>query len=79
MGDAQVADDYGQPEECILKGDSEYELGGAYIVRLPCGDPKVYLRWVRHMSASPHLADIQGRCEWGHSVPSTLNMYVTAC
>lgn len=39
-----MADDYGQPEECILKGDPDYELGGAYIVRLPCGDPNVYLR-----------------------------------
>ena len=39
---AQVAKDYGEPEECLLEGDGE--LGGAYIVRLPCGDSSDYLR-----------------------------------
>lgn len=33
---------YSQPEECLLAGDAE--LGGAYIVRLPCGDSNDYLR-----------------------------------
>ena len=37
-----MSPEYGQPEECILKGDGE--MGGAYIVRLPAGDPKTYLR-----------------------------------
>lgn len=38
----QVSPEYGQAEECILKGDGD--MGGAFIVRLPAGDPKVYLR-----------------------------------
>lgn len=38
----QVSPEYGQAEECILKGDGE--MGGAFIVRLPAGDSKVYLR-----------------------------------
>lgn len=33
---------YGQPEECLVKGRGE--LGGAYIVRLPCGPPETYVR-----------------------------------
>jgi hypothetical protein len=37
-----VSPDYGVEEECILKGDGE--MGGAYIVRVPAGDSKVYLR-----------------------------------
>lgn len=37
----QVAEEYGEAEECILKTDGEY--GGAYIVRLAAGDPKVYI------------------------------------
>ena len=39
---AQVSPDYGVEEECILKGDGE--MGGAYIVRVPAGDSKIYLR-----------------------------------
>jgi hypothetical protein len=41
-GDAQVDKSYSQPEECLLGGDGD--LGGAYIVRLPCGDSNDYLR-----------------------------------
>jgi sucrose-phosphate synthase len=33
---------YGQEEECLVKGRGE--LGGAYIVRLPCGPPQQYVR-----------------------------------
>ncbi len=33
---------YGEPEECLVKGRGE--LGGAYIVRLPCGPPETYVR-----------------------------------
>lgn len=40
--DPAVDASYGEPVECILP--SEGKLGGAYIVRLPCGDPNVYLR-----------------------------------
>ena len=39
---AQVDKSYSQPEECLLGGDGD--LGGAYIVRLPCGDSNDYLR-----------------------------------
>ena len=38
----QVDKSYSQPEECLLGGDGD--LGGAYIVRLPCGDSNDYLR-----------------------------------
>lgn len=40
--DPTVDSSYGQPEECLVPGEGE--LGGAYIVRLPCGNPKKYLR-----------------------------------
>jgi hypothetical protein len=42
--DTQVDQSYSQPEECLLGGDGD--LGGAYIVRLPCGDSNDYLRCV---------------------------------
>ena len=41
--DPKVSPDYGQAEECIFKAE-EGDLGGAYIVRLPCGPRHVYLR-----------------------------------
>lgn len=41
--DPKVDSSYGEPEECILQ--SEGKLGGAYIVRLPCGSSEVYLRY----------------------------------
>ena len=43
--DPKVAKSYGQEEECILKPeDAENDLGGAYIVRLPCGPVDQYIR-----------------------------------
>ena len=43
--DPKVAKDYGQAEECILKPEgAENDLGGAYIVRLPCGPVEQYVR-----------------------------------
>ena len=43
--DPKVAKDYGQAEECILKPeDAENDLGGAFIVRLPCGPVDQYIR-----------------------------------
>ena len=41
--DPQVDKEYGEAEECLYSG-SLGGLGGAYIVRLPCGKPKEYLR-----------------------------------
>jgi sucrose-phosphate synthase len=32
---------YGEPEECLVKGRGS--LGGAFIVRLPCGPPTKYV------------------------------------
>ena len=40
--DPKVDKSYGEPVECLMR--SEGELGGAYIVRLPCGPQDVYLR-----------------------------------
>lgn len=40
--DPAVDASYGEPEECLVKGRGE--LGGAYIVRLPCGPPEQYVR-----------------------------------
>lgn len=42
IADPRVDSSYGEPEECLLSTTGS--LGGAYIVRLPCGDPDVYLR-----------------------------------
>ena len=35
--------EYGQPEECLYRSE-QAGLGGAYIIRLPCGKPKEYIR-----------------------------------
>lgn len=44
--DPKVAKDYGREEECILKPEgAENDLGGAYIVRLPCGPVDQYIRY----------------------------------
>lgn len=55
---------YGQEEECLVKGRGE--LGGAYIVRLPCGPTHQVMlgaeggamQWVggRLLRGSTHLA-----------------------
>lgn len=42
--DPAVDSSYGEPEEVLWKAPEEKGLGGAYIVRLPCGPPKTYLR-----------------------------------
>lgn len=68
--DPKVAKDYGEAEECILE-DPDYQLGGAYIVRLPCGDPKVYLRkeklWPHTRefadAAIQHCTDMRGQLQ----------------
>ena len=39
--DPKVDSDYGEPEECIAKGRGE--LGGSYIIRLPCGPTNQYI------------------------------------
>lgn len=41
--DGSVAEDYGRVEERLSEDDGEGTLGGAYIVRVPAGDPAVYL------------------------------------
>lgn len=41
--DTKVDSEYGQSEECLFQSE-EGSLGGAYIVRLPCGRPNEYLR-----------------------------------
>jgi sucrose-phosphate synthase len=43
VADPSVSEDYSRPEE-LLSEARVGELGGAYIVRLPAGDPNVYLR-----------------------------------
>lgn len=40
--DPKVDSSYGEAEECLSKGRGE--LGGAYIVRLPCGPTEKYIR-----------------------------------
>ena len=40
--DPKVDEDYGREEECLAKGMGE--MGGAYIVRLPCGPVNKYVR-----------------------------------
>lgn len=39
--DQKVDSDYGQEEECLVKGRGD--LGGAYIVRIPCGPTNKYI------------------------------------
>ncbi len=44
--DPSVDATYGEPEEVLWKAPDDRGLGGAYIIRLPCGPPKTYLRCV---------------------------------
>ena len=39
-----VSESYGQQAEYLLEGEAPDNGGGAYIIRLPAGDPQVYLR-----------------------------------
>jgi hypothetical protein len=58
---SQVDKSYSQPEECLLGGDGD--LGGAYIVRLPCGDSNDYLRCVRALQGGlGGLGQSMARC-----------------
>lgn len=41
--DPQVDPEYGVEEECISRGGPTKDLGGAYIVRLPCGPVDKYI------------------------------------
>lgn len=74
--DPRVDSDYGQEEECLAKGSGD--LGGAYIVRLPCGPTNEYiakeLLWPHVREFADHsiahiqktlqmLADSGRRCE----------------
>ncbi len=43
--DPSVDASYGEPKESIWKAPDDPGMGGAYIVRLPCGPPKTYLRY----------------------------------
>ena len=42
--DPLVDESYGLREEYLLEGDAPDNGGGAYIIRLPAGDPSIYLR-----------------------------------
>ena len=44
IADPAVDPDYGKPEEALWRAPGEAGLGGAHIVRLPCGPPRTYLR-----------------------------------
>lgn len=54
--DPMVDASYGEPEECLATGQGE--LGGAYIVRLPCGPPDKY---VRKELLWPHVREFADR------------------
>lgn len=57
--DPKVAKEYGQEEECILKPEgAENDLGGAYIVRLPCGPVDQY---IRKEKLWPHVREFADR------------------
>ena len=42
--DPQVDKEYGQAEECLFRPEGGGSLGGAYIIRLPCGKSEEYTR-----------------------------------
>ncbi len=44
VADPAVSPDYSVQEEPLLIGGGSGSSSGAFIVRLPCGDPNVYLR-----------------------------------
>jgi hypothetical protein len=44
--DPKVDKSYSVPEECLVPAGSDGGLGGAYIVRLPCGPRHEYIRCV---------------------------------
>ena len=44
IADPAVDAEYGKPEEVLWRAPGEAGLGGAHIVRLPCGPPRTYLR-----------------------------------
>ena len=44
IADPAVDKTYAEPKEVLWRAPNETGLGGAHIVRLPCGPPKTYLR-----------------------------------
>lgn len=54
--DPSIASDYGEAEECLSKGRSG--LGGAYIVRLPCGPTEQY---IQKEQLWPHVREFADR------------------
>ncbi len=44
VADPKVDSSYGRPEDIIEPHASGSPLGGCHLIRLPCGDPKIYLR-----------------------------------
>ncbi len=78
--DPKVNKSYGQEEECILKPEgAENDLGGAYIVRLPCGPVDQYIRYSQHLCSSTYASGlfwvVLMLCKAGQNSDS----YVTAC
>jgi sucrose-phosphate synthase len=76
--DPRVDPEYGVEEECISREGREKDLGGAYIVRLPCGPVHKYVhkealwphvrefadRGIAHVSRTLNaMADVGKRCE----------------
>lgn len=45
IDDPKVDKSYAVPEECLVPPGSDGGMGGAYIVRLPCGPRHEYIRW----------------------------------
>ncbi|KAK9919093.1 hypothetical protein WJX75_009336 [Coccomyxa subellipsoidea] len=56
--DPAVDPTYGEPEEVLWKAPDDHGMGGAYIVRLPCGPPKTYLRKEKLW---PHIREFADR------------------
>lgn len=59
--DPSVDPSYGEPEESIWKAPDDPGMGGAYIVRLPCGPPKTYLRYCTSLSVWDYSPKIRAR------------------
>eukprot|EP00884_Botryococcus_braunii_P004374 jgi/Botrbrau1/13938/Bobra.0193s0005.1 len=57
IDDPKVDKSYAVPEECLLPAGSDGGMGGAYIVRLPCG-PREY---IRKEKLWPHIREFADR------------------
>ena len=53
IADPAVDSSYSEPSEVLWRAPNETGLGGAHIVRLPCGPPKTYLRCARPPGQAP--------------------------